>query len=200
MTPRRFGRCPVLGRQREDPPGLLIQLDRAPETTSARALAMQIDRESRDELPVLPLWQLEDHLRLAGRTSGVPLEVPPITSIKSIAAWEVEPWFEKDPHLTTRAVFILAWLVVSRVRPPRRPRNPSPSPIDRQALRDPVADRVRALETRVDRGPTRRSILDDWYDLVHRRFVGPPWLPELVPGRGPALGDSHRGSLKAGRT
>ncbi|MHC5544984.1 periplasmic substrate-binding domain-containing protein, partial [Singulisphaera rosea] len=40
---------------------LLMLLEQAPEWPSAKALATQIDGESRDELPVLPLWQLEDH-------------------------------------------------------------------------------------------------------------------------------------------
>jgi peptide/nickel transport system substrate-binding protein len=74
---------------------LLIQLDRAPETTSAKTLAQDIDRESRDELPVLPLWQLEDHYAWRTLLKG------PLESIEhlydGIAKWEIEPWFEKDP-------------------------------------------------------------------------------------------------------
>ncbi len=74
---------------------LLIQLDRAPETTSARAIAIQIDRECRDELPVLPLWQIEDHYAWRKGLIG-----PPETTdhlYDGIAAWEIEPSFEKDP-------------------------------------------------------------------------------------------------------
>ena len=40
---------------------LLLQLERAGEWPTARGLAIQVDRESRDELPVIPLWQLADH-------------------------------------------------------------------------------------------------------------------------------------------
>jgi peptide/nickel transport system substrate-binding protein len=75
---------------------LLIELDRAPETTSARTLAMQIDRESRDELPVLPLWQLEDHYAWRSNLRG-PSEVAS-DLYQGIATWEIEPWFAKDPN------------------------------------------------------------------------------------------------------
>ena len=75
---------------------LLIDLERAPETTSARALAMQIDRESRDELPVLPLWQLEDHFARRSNLRG-PAEVTDHL-YQGIATWEIDPWFAKDPE------------------------------------------------------------------------------------------------------
>jgi peptide/nickel transport system substrate-binding protein len=74
---------------------LLIQLDRAPETTSARTMAQEIDRECRDELPVLPLWQLEDHYAWRTFLKG-PGEAAEFL-YETIAAWEVELWLEKDP-------------------------------------------------------------------------------------------------------
>ena len=74
---------------------LLIQLDRAPETTSARTLAMQVDRESRDELPVLPLWQVEDHYAWRLQLKGPPEASEQL--YQGIATWEIEPWFAKDP-------------------------------------------------------------------------------------------------------
>jgi len=74
---------------------LLIQLDRAPETTSARTLALQIDREARDELPVLPLWELQDHyawrVNLRGPSSAAD------RLYQGIAEWEVQPWFAREP-------------------------------------------------------------------------------------------------------
>ena len=73
---------------------LLIQLDRAAETTTARALAMQVDRESRDELPILPLWQLEGHHAWRAELRG-PLETADHL-YQNIAAWEIAPWFVKD--------------------------------------------------------------------------------------------------------
>jgi len=73
---------------------LLIDLDRAPETTSARTLALQIDRESRDELPILPLWQIEDHYAWRATLKG-PLEAADHL-YQGIAAWEIEPWLVKD--------------------------------------------------------------------------------------------------------
>ncbi|WP_435006185.1 ABC transporter substrate-binding protein [Tundrisphaera lichenicola] len=73
---------------------LLIELERAPETTSARGLALQIDRECRDELPVLPLWQLEDHFAWRSNLRG-PLEASE-RLYQGLAEWEVEPWFADD--------------------------------------------------------------------------------------------------------
>lgn len=74
---------------------LLLALERAPEWPSARGVATQIDRECRDELPVLPLWQLEE--RYAWRTR---LKGPGETSerlYQGIDTWEIEPWYAKDP-------------------------------------------------------------------------------------------------------
>lgn len=74
---------------------LLLELDRAPEVTAARGLAIQIDRESRDELPVLPLWQVERHFawrdRLRGPADGAD------HLYQDIARWEIDPWIARDP-------------------------------------------------------------------------------------------------------
>ena len=58
-------------------------------------MAQDIDRESRDELPVLPLWQLEDYRAWRTNLKG-PVEAS-VNLYDGIATWEVEPWFEKDP-------------------------------------------------------------------------------------------------------
>src|SRR5262249_18793043 len=49
---------------------LLLQLERASDWPTARGLAIQIDREARDELPILPLWQLVDHFAWRTRVHG----------------------------------------------------------------------------------------------------------------------------------
>jgi peptide/nickel transport system substrate-binding protein len=74
---------------------LLLQLDRAPETTASQALVHQIDRESRDELPILPLWQVVDHFAWRTRVKGVPAEIQHL--YQGIDAWEIESWFPNDP-------------------------------------------------------------------------------------------------------
>jgi len=74
---------------------LLLQLDRAPETTAAQSLVLLIDRESRDELPILPLWQLVEYYGYRARVKGVVDEAPHL--YQGIEAWEVEPWFPNDP-------------------------------------------------------------------------------------------------------
>jgi peptide/nickel transport system substrate-binding protein len=74
---------------------LLLQFDRAPETTAARALAIQIDREARDELPVLPLWQVEDHFAWRSRLKGPGAVADRL--YQGIETWEIDPWIAKDP-------------------------------------------------------------------------------------------------------
>ena len=74
---------------------LLLRLERASEMPTATGLLVAIDRESRDELPVLPLWQLEDHYAWRTRLKG-----PGETATRfyqGIETWEIEPWFAKDP-------------------------------------------------------------------------------------------------------
>ena len=74
---------------------LLIDLDRAPESQSARRLAIQIDRESRDELPVIPLWQVEDHYAWRSNLHGINPTTE--TLYQGVTAWEADPWLAKDP-------------------------------------------------------------------------------------------------------
>ena len=74
---------------------LLVELDRAPEPQAARRLAVQIDRESRDELPVIPLWQVEDHFAWRSNIQG--LAETTELFYRGVTTWEAEPWFAKDP-------------------------------------------------------------------------------------------------------
>ncbi len=74
---------------------LLLELERAVDWPTGRGLAIQIDRESRDELPVIPLWQLTDHYAWLDRLKGP----APLASwlYQGIESWEILPWFAKDP-------------------------------------------------------------------------------------------------------
>jgi len=74
---------------------LLLQLERAPEFPTARGLVIQIDRECRDELPVLPLWQVEDHYAWHTRLKG-PKDVCD-QLYEGITSWEIAPWYARDP-------------------------------------------------------------------------------------------------------
>ncbi len=74
---------------------LLLQLDWASDWSTARGLAIQIDREARDELPVIPLWQLVDHYAWRDRLKGPAGTV--LDLYQGIVTWEIEPWFAKDP-------------------------------------------------------------------------------------------------------
>ncbi len=74
---------------------LLLQLERAGEWATARGLVAQIDRESRNELPVIPLWQLADHYAWRSRLRG-----PEATTSRlydGIERWQVAPWVAHDP-------------------------------------------------------------------------------------------------------
>ena len=73
----------------------MLQLDRAAEVSTARGLAIQIDREARDELPVLPLWQVVDHYAWRTRLKG-PAETAD-RLYQGIESWEIKPWVAKDP-------------------------------------------------------------------------------------------------------
>lgn len=74
---------------------LLLQLERAAELPSATGLTVMIDRESRDELPVIPLWQLQDHYAWRTRLQGPAAETTNL--YQGVEKWEVAPWFAKDP-------------------------------------------------------------------------------------------------------
>jgi peptide/nickel transport system substrate-binding protein len=73
----------------------LLELEHAPEWGSARELVTRIDREVRDELPIIPLWQLRDHYAWRDRLSGPPEEADSL--YQNIENWEIEPWFARDP-------------------------------------------------------------------------------------------------------
>ena len=74
---------------------LLLQLERAPEFPTAKGIVTQIDRECRDELPILPLWQVEDHYAWRSRLSGPPEVADDL--YQGLETWEIQPWFLKDP-------------------------------------------------------------------------------------------------------
>jgi peptide/nickel transport system substrate-binding protein len=73
---------------------LLLRLERATEWPTARGLAIQIDRETRDELPVIPLWQLQDHYAWRSRLKGPPPEAKEL--YQGIEKWEIAPWIARD--------------------------------------------------------------------------------------------------------
>jgi peptide/nickel transport system substrate-binding protein len=73
---------------------LLLQLEIAADYPSARELAIQIDRESRDKLPVIPLWQVVDHFAWRTRLTGPSESVAEL--YQGINAWEIKPWIAKD--------------------------------------------------------------------------------------------------------
>ncbi len=73
---------------------LLLELDRAENSPAARALLLQIDRETRDELPIIPLWQLQDHYAWRTRLKGPPESTEHL--YQNISLWEIAPWYPLD--------------------------------------------------------------------------------------------------------
>lgn len=73
---------------------LLLQLEQAPEWATARALVSMIDREVRDELPIIPLWQLQDHYAWRSRLKGPKDATDRL--YHEIEQWEIEPWYARD--------------------------------------------------------------------------------------------------------
>lgn len=74
---------------------LLLQLERASDYVTVRGLVTQIDRESRDELPVIPLWQLADHYAWRDRLKGPGDAADQL--YQRIESWEIGPWIARDP-------------------------------------------------------------------------------------------------------
>jgi len=77
---------------------LLLKLERAADVPTARGLVIQIDRETRHELPILPLWQVVDHYAWRTRLTG-PGDVAD-QLYQGIESWEIKPWIAKDPWTT----------------------------------------------------------------------------------------------------
>ena len=73
---------------------LLLELERTVDWPSARGLTVQIDRESRDELPVIPLWQIVDHYAWRDRLKGPAKTANRLYEL--IDTWEIAPWVAKD--------------------------------------------------------------------------------------------------------
>jgi peptide/nickel transport system substrate-binding protein len=74
---------------------LLLQLEHAPDWNAGRALVTQIDRECRDELPVIPLWQLSEHYAFRGHLAGPSAVADHL--YQGIENWEITAWYATDP-------------------------------------------------------------------------------------------------------
>ena len=73
---------------------LLLTLEQAGDLPTATQLAQRLDIECRDELAVLPLWQLNRHYAWHQRLLG---PQPTMTSLyQGIATWEVQPWNPRE--------------------------------------------------------------------------------------------------------
>ncbi len=77
---------------------LLLQMERSADVPTARGLVIQIDREARDELPVLPLWQVVDHYAWRSRLTGPGEGADQL--YQGIESWEIKPWIARDPWTT----------------------------------------------------------------------------------------------------
>jgi peptide/nickel transport system substrate-binding protein len=73
---------------------ILLQVEQLVEWPAARELIQQLDREVRDELPIIPLWQTQDHYAWRSRLTG-PAETAD-NLYQGIESWEIAPWFARD--------------------------------------------------------------------------------------------------------
>lgn len=97
---------------------LLLQLDLASDPPSARELLQQIDREARDELPILPLWQLDEVYAWRASLTGPPAESESL--YQGIETWEIKPWIVRDPWASPSG----SPPVASSPSPPASPSSP----------------------------------------------------------------------------
>lgn len=74
---------------------LLLQLENASQFPIARGLVIQLDREVRDELPVIPLWELQHHYAWRTRLKGP--DAAPSRLYQDVNHWEIAPWFAREP-------------------------------------------------------------------------------------------------------
>jgi peptide/nickel transport system substrate-binding protein len=74
---------------------LLLELEHAADWPTARGLAAQLDREAKDELPVIPLWQLVDHFAWRTRLKGPEMVTDSLYA--GLSTWEIAPWIPRDP-------------------------------------------------------------------------------------------------------
>lgn len=74
---------------------LLLKLEQATEFPTARGLAIQIDRATREELPLIPLWHLESNYAWRTRLTGPAAESHSL--YQGIEGWRIEPWYARDP-------------------------------------------------------------------------------------------------------
>jgi len=69
---------------------LLLRLEQLQDRTEARNMVMRIDMETRDELPILPLWQLHEHYAWSERLTGPAEEADSLYD--GLLDWTIEPW------------------------------------------------------------------------------------------------------------
>ena len=73
---------------------LLDRLEKAQDYPTARELIIEIDRECRDELPIIPLWQIEGHYAWRDRLTGPSDEADDL--YEGIESWSIAPWFARE--------------------------------------------------------------------------------------------------------
>ncbi len=74
---------------------LLLKLEQASEFPTARGLSIQIDRATREELPVIPLWHLTSHYAWRARLTGPAGQSSAL--YQGIETWRIVPWYARDP-------------------------------------------------------------------------------------------------------
>jgi peptide/nickel transport system substrate-binding protein len=73
---------------------LLLALETAPDFPTARGLAIEVDRATHDELPVLPLWQVTDTFAWRARLEGPREEADAL--YEEVESWRIAPWYPRE--------------------------------------------------------------------------------------------------------
>ena len=176
---------------------LLLRLERASEWPTARGLAIQIDRESRDELPVIPLWQLVDHYAWRDRLKGPAESANDL--YQGLETWEITPWIARDPwkvalrqRRSPVSAIGLCLVLLSRARLRLSAQAPAAA-IDFAGHRVGRVGAAALSRFRFISGSTLRpgstgrrsaALIREWQVLV-RRFIGSPWVVTIAEPTSP---------------
>ena len=122
-------------------------------TCRARTILNLIDRESRDELPVIPLWQTEEYYTWSDRLNG---PAPTADHLyQGIEKWEIAPWYAEEPlvilTLSSFAVLGLAALGSTLPLQPKTPAETKPADekkITSKAKVDPAKPKDAAADSK----------------------------------------------------
>jgi peptide/nickel transport system substrate-binding protein len=76
----------------------LARLETAADWKTAREALQRVHRIAADDVAVLPLWQLGEHLAYRSTVKGIPSR--PVVLYQDVEAWQAEPYLPELPVVT----------------------------------------------------------------------------------------------------